>query len=290
MKNQYGNYVVRKALSLSTGPIKSKLMHHLKKNLEKLTDNKLITKWQTIINQFTNNSLRVQNNSHQASFGDSFNSSGLNSSFNSNNSYIYQSVSNVTKLSPVIQPDMKSWGSPIPLNRNILNSFTAKKNGTVNNFNNFPTTLNAFEGRNSFDNVNQNFNMSTVNNLNENYQSQMNFHQFNNKAQAPTLSGDHTMRQQKRINSSMTQYNNIPNNYNMNNASSFNNAHLTIMTPNNNFILDGNYNFNNLNPRNMNNNPYNNYSKVCNSNNVKYSSAEQMKFSSQSNPNKNIRK
>ncbi len=50
MKNSYGNYVVQKALKLSSGSSKNTIIAYIKKNLEKLTDKKLITKWKTIVN------------------------------------------------------------------------------------------------------------------------------------------------------------------------------------------------------------------------------------------------
>lgn len=49
MKNNYGNYVVQKALKISTGSIKNKLIISILKNIEKIGDKKLIGKWKNIV-------------------------------------------------------------------------------------------------------------------------------------------------------------------------------------------------------------------------------------------------
>lgn len=50
MKNNYGNYVVQKALRLSSGHMKGKLISTILKNIDKIGDKKLMIKWQGIIN------------------------------------------------------------------------------------------------------------------------------------------------------------------------------------------------------------------------------------------------
>ena len=49
MKNNYGNYVVQKALNLSHQDQKNRLISSIVKNIEKIGDRKLILKWQSII-------------------------------------------------------------------------------------------------------------------------------------------------------------------------------------------------------------------------------------------------
>lgn len=49
MKNNYGNYVVQKALKISTGSHKNKLIISILKNIEKIGDKKLIGKWKNIV-------------------------------------------------------------------------------------------------------------------------------------------------------------------------------------------------------------------------------------------------
>ena len=49
MKNNYGNYVVQKALKISTGSLKNKLIISILKNIEKIGDKKLIGKWKNIV-------------------------------------------------------------------------------------------------------------------------------------------------------------------------------------------------------------------------------------------------
>ncbi len=49
MKNNYGNYVVQKALKISSGSPKLKLIISILKNIEKIGDKKLIAKWKSIV-------------------------------------------------------------------------------------------------------------------------------------------------------------------------------------------------------------------------------------------------
>jgi hypothetical protein len=49
MKNGFGNYVVQKALKISTGKNKAYLAESVNKNIYKLNDKKLITKWKSIV-------------------------------------------------------------------------------------------------------------------------------------------------------------------------------------------------------------------------------------------------
>jgi hypothetical protein len=72
MKNNYGNYVVQKALRLSKGMHKNKLISTILKNLEKIGDRKLIMKWKSIVDSHVSvnenesfNYFMNQNNSFQ---------------------------------------------------------------------------------------------------------------------------------------------------------------------------------------------------------------------------------
>ena len=49
MKNNFGNYVIQKALKLSLGIDKKKLSEEVEKNIFKLNDKKLILKWKSIV-------------------------------------------------------------------------------------------------------------------------------------------------------------------------------------------------------------------------------------------------
>jgi hypothetical protein len=53
MKNPFGNYVVQKALKLSSGFYRNKLVGYIKKSIEKFTDKKLIAKWNNILSNFS---------------------------------------------------------------------------------------------------------------------------------------------------------------------------------------------------------------------------------------------
>lgn len=52
MKNCYGNYVIQKALKISSGFIKKYLIEYINKNLYKLNEEKLIMKWVNILEQY----------------------------------------------------------------------------------------------------------------------------------------------------------------------------------------------------------------------------------------------
>ena len=49
IKNNYGNYVIQKAVKLSSGKSQEKLIKEIAKNLHKLEDKKIINKWKMII-------------------------------------------------------------------------------------------------------------------------------------------------------------------------------------------------------------------------------------------------
>lgn len=49
IKNKYGNYVIQKAVKLSVGLTKERLLDEISKNINKLKDKKIISKWKAII-------------------------------------------------------------------------------------------------------------------------------------------------------------------------------------------------------------------------------------------------
>ena len=49
IKNKYGNYVIQKAVKLSTGESRERIVGEISKNINKLEDKKIINKWKTII-------------------------------------------------------------------------------------------------------------------------------------------------------------------------------------------------------------------------------------------------
>ena len=61
MKNCYGNYVIQKALKISTNHSRKFLIEYIKKNVYKLNDQKLINKWLDIIEHYV--SLETQTSS-----------------------------------------------------------------------------------------------------------------------------------------------------------------------------------------------------------------------------------
>ncbi len=49
MKSNFGNYVIQKAIKLSKGDKKNKLVFNAAKEINKLNDAKLIIKWKSIL-------------------------------------------------------------------------------------------------------------------------------------------------------------------------------------------------------------------------------------------------
>lgn len=49
MKNNYGNFVVQKALKLAKGLMKMKLLNCIIKNIDKIGDKKIMAKWESIV-------------------------------------------------------------------------------------------------------------------------------------------------------------------------------------------------------------------------------------------------
>ncbi len=88
MKNRFGNYVVQKALKLSNGFLKVKLVNNIKKNIEKIRNQKIVDKWKSIIKNSTTCNLalnKMQN--YNTGYISPHESNSPNSSSNSHNSY-----------------------------------------------------------------------------------------------------------------------------------------------------------------------------------------------------------
>ena len=92
MKSSFGNYVVQKALMLSSGFIKVKLINNIKKNIDKFNDIKMVIKWETVIANSTANKLKLVKNYDGYCSGDSVKSNDSMSSYNSKNTNISSSV------------------------------------------------------------------------------------------------------------------------------------------------------------------------------------------------------
>jgi len=61
MKNEYGNFVIQKALKLSENINRKKLVKLIQKNVEKIGDKKLIIKWKNIVNSYLNTNCELFN-------------------------------------------------------------------------------------------------------------------------------------------------------------------------------------------------------------------------------------
>ncbi len=134
MKNSYGNYVVQKAIKMSTGNSKIIIITVISKNLDKLTDKKLINKWKTIIN----NSLFLNRGLDLSLSGYSSNLETSNRSVNNNSPRM---------LSPNLSSPNNRFSRSMhnsPMNKNMpnlmLNNNLARMQNICYNVNNSPIT------------------------------------------------------------------------------------------------------------------------------------------------------
>ena len=164
MKNNYGNFVVQKALKLSSGPNKLKLIRCIVKNIEKIGDRKIILKWKSIVESHIcpENEMLIRNLI-----------SGCN-----NNTNIYNNLSLMGNIAPASQQFMNNL-YPIQnfqmsnnnfnnnLNMNLHPAFQKSYPEMDYNVNTFSNSLNS----NNFYNNHQ---QSKVNLENSAYMSRMN--------------------------------------------------------------------------------------------------------------------
>ena len=170
IKNSYGNFVLQKSFKLSNGRSRIKLINSIKKNIEKLNDQKLINKWKTLILSSSYLSLdnsssffsqthlssspiserknNMNNNIKNNSFNLDSNTQNINNMLNSNNNFHSStnspmmrpqlSVNNSPFLSPMIQNSpiispMRLMNINSPIQRNNINI-----NNNISNINNIP--------------------------------------------------------------------------------------------------------------------------------------------------------
>jgi hypothetical protein len=170
IKNGYGNFVLQKSFKLSNGRSRIKLINSIKKNIEKLNDQKLINKWKTLILSSSYLSLEnsstffsqthlssspiserknnMNNNIKNNSFNLDSNTQNINNMLNSNNNFHSStnspmmrpqlSLNNSPFLSPMIQnspiiSSMRLMNINSPIQRNNINNININ-----NNINNIP--------------------------------------------------------------------------------------------------------------------------------------------------------
>ena len=125
IKNSFGNFVLQKALKLSSGRRKTKLTNSIKKSLDKLSDKKLIKKWKTILSSSSHLNLNLENNINQNnsffSSGDHISSSPISERGNNNSSFTNTFFSqkdnffrnmHTPRNSPMIRPQLSVNNSP----------------------------------------------------------------------------------------------------------------------------------------------------------------------------------
>ena len=77
MKNNFGNYVVQKALKVSSGFPKANLVTCIVKNIDKIGDRKLTAKWKSIVFPHLNNNNPI----NKSAINNTFNCGNVNNSF-----------------------------------------------------------------------------------------------------------------------------------------------------------------------------------------------------------------
>jgi len=126
MKNEYGNFVIQKALKLSENINRKKLIKLIQKNVEKIGDKKLIIKWKNIVNSYVNTNCDLFNK-------------GIPLTLGSNQNYLIQmqnssNIMNPSLNSPFACSDPKFLFSPM---MNCSN-FNTNNNNSNNKGNVFP--------------------------------------------------------------------------------------------------------------------------------------------------------
>lgn len=214
MKNNYGNYVVQKALKVAKGYLKFKLIILILKNIDKIGDKKLIIKWNSIIGEHLPPEMKLCFEINNLNFNDDLNNYntsnivrgnnklkfGNNAKFNNNNFTKYSNYKkernrnlNSNYNFPFTQPNLQMGNQ----NFHNLNLFEQNQNNFSLNINR-PFESNPFPSRmnNSFQNypyspippftTNLNYPNSSSQNVNasQNIQNYPNF-PFNNSSNYP---------------------------------------------------------------------------------------------------------
>lgn len=116
MKNEYGNFVIQKALKLSQNLNRKRLVKLIQKNVDKIGDKKLVVKWKNIVNSFVNSNCILNRGNAPFVFGcgmqttptatmnfNNFQNSGMTSPFSVNEQQFlfspqYMGTSNISSL------------------------------------------------------------------------------------------------------------------------------------------------------------------------------------------------
>jgi len=152
MKSSYGNYVMQKALKVSSGDNKVKLTESIINNIDKLNDRKLVFKWKQIASEASGKNLNFpcidnfgiysQNISPNTSLT-SVNSHRSNNSRNSNNNH--NTNPNPNNLNFNNQTHNNNNNNNLILNNTVHNNIDnnkIKKNYNVNPISNIITNQN----------------------------------------------------------------------------------------------------------------------------------------------------
>jgi hypothetical protein len=147
MKSIYGNYVIQKALKISSGDYKKMLLEAVSKSIDRLGEKKIIEKWKNIVRNALNKN---------ETFNDNGNNNNNNSNYINNNSQneIYDEV------------DIKQKFNKLKLNEN------KKHDNTYYNNNNRNAKVNYYNSDNA------NYINEKNNNNNVNYDNNYNYSSY----------------------------------------------------------------------------------------------------------------
>ena len=140
MKNEYGNFVIQKALKLSQNLNRKRLVKLIQKNVDKIGDKKLVVKWKNIVNSFINANCILNRVNGPFVLGcgmattpsgainyNNFTNSGLSSPFSINEQQFlfspqYMSTSNIPNLNTMTNNIKKSSSTANVVNSNVIPS------------------------------------------------------------------------------------------------------------------------------------------------------------------------
>lgn len=144
MKSSFGNYVIQKALKITINEYKSKLVQTILNNIEKLSEKKLITKWNKIVENSLNDNQDLDKLNNNKNNFKNKNCSAKNVNMNIN-------IDNNQNNSIDNCQDFINANTNINKNRNnFLNLNFALDKNIIRSFSGSPSNLNKTDNRHIF--------------------------------------------------------------------------------------------------------------------------------------------
>ena len=137
MKNEYGNFVIQKALKLSQNLNRKRLVKLIQKNVDKIGDKKLVVKWKNIVNSFVNSNVLLNRGNGQfvmscglqstpagtVNYNNNFMNTSLSSPFTINDpKFLFSPQYNMSNLSGLNTNNIGKKNSSSNLNTNSSNN------------------------------------------------------------------------------------------------------------------------------------------------------------------------